>query len=177
MSFARAKRRLAAPAVLLAGALAAASPAFGDVGETIIQRCVHGQSLSGFSQAAYNRALQELGADAEEYTNCGTLIRGAERAAATGRTGAGVAAAAGPAVAIAATPAEQRALTTAAHSTTGPVRVGNQLVAPGVVHANVASALSSLPGPLLATIIFLVASLVLVGGSAARNRFRGNRLD
>jgi hypothetical protein len=57
------------------------------------------------------------------------------------------------------------------------VRVGNQLVAPGVVHANVASALSSLPGPLLATIIFLVAALVLMGGSAARNRFRGDRVD
>jgi len=40
-------------------ALAMAPPAAqADVGETIIQRCTHGQSLSGFSPRAYARALK-----------------------------------------------------------------------------------------------------------------------
>jgi hypothetical protein len=176
MSIERAKRRLAVAAVLLVCGLAYAPVASADVGETIIQRCVHGQSLSGFSQADYNRALKELGADAEEYTNCGSLISQARSAAAAGRGGAlggGEAAA----VAILATPAEQRAIARAAHVGVGPVKVGGQIVHPGVVHASLASALSSLPSPLLATIAFLLACLVVAGGAGARNRFRGHRVD
>jgi hypothetical protein len=45
------------------------------------------------------------------------------------------------------------------------------------VHADIASAFSSLPTPLLATVIFLVACLLLVAGGAVRNRVRGRRAD
>jgi hypothetical protein len=58
-----------------------------------------------------------------------------------------------------------------------PVRVGNSVVHPGVVHANIASAFSSLPTPLLATVIFLLACLGLVLGGALRNRFRARHDD
>jgi hypothetical protein len=166
-------RRLWLLALLLgATLLATAAPASADVGETIIQRCTHGQSLGGFSQSDYNKALKELSADAEEYTDCAALIRQAQLAAAGGGGGGSAAIP----VPIAATPAEQRASTRAARAGS-PVRVGAQLVHPGVVHANVASAFSTLPTPLLALIAFLVAFLAAVAGGALRNRIRARRSD
>ena len=60
------------------------------MGETIIIRCTHGESLSGFSQAAYHQALQELPTEVEEYSPCGNEIRHAQLAAAAGVGGAEV---------------------------------------------------------------------------------------
>jgi hypothetical protein len=165
---------LALPAVLSVLALLAVTPAArADVGETIIQRCTHGQSLAGFSQSAYRQALKELSADAEEYTDCSALIRAAQLAAAGGTGGGGAALA----VPIAATPAEQRALVRAAHVGGAPVKVGAQVIHPGVVHANIASALSTLPTPLLAVTAFLLACLIALAGGALRNRIRARRSD
>jgi hypothetical protein len=166
--------RLLLPAVLLLGASFAATPAAADVGETIIQRCTHGQSLAGFSPSAYSKALRELSADAEEYTNCSTLIRAAQLAAASGHR-AGVLP--GVVAPIAATPAEQRALKTAARSGGKPVRIGGDVVRPGVVHATVASALSSLPTPVLAILALLLAGLAAFGGGMLRRRIRGHHPD
>ena len=162
-------RRPGLLALLLAAMLlVTAAPASADVGETIIQRCTHGQSLSGFSQSAYNKALKELSADAEEYTDCAAQIRQAQLAAAGGGGGGGAAIP----VPIAATPAEQRAIGKAARAGASPVRVGAQLVHPGVVHANIASAFSTLPTPLLALIAFLLAFSLALAGGALRNRIR-----
>jgi hypothetical protein len=173
MSVRRLNSRLALAAVLIAGALLPAA-ARADVGETIILRCTHGQSLSGFSQSAYRQALKELSADAEEYTNCASLIRQAQLAAAGGGGGAGSGEAIAP---VPTTPAEQRAIAHAAHAGAAPVQLGGQLVHPGVVHASVASAFSSLPSPLLATLGFLLVCLAIVIGNAVRNRIRGRRAD
>lgn len=151
-----------------------ASPARAtSVGETIILRCTHGQSLSGFSQHAYSEALKDLTADAREYTECASQIRQAQLAAATGGGGAGSA----PVVPILPTAAEQRAIAHASSARPVPVRIGGALVHPGVVHANIASAFSSMPTPLLATLIFLLACLLLIGGGALRNHIRARRSD
>jgi hypothetical protein len=56
-----------------------------------------------------------------------------------------------------------------------PLRVGGQLVHPGVVHANIASALSSLPDPLLAILAFMLACAFALGGRAIRNGIRAHR--
>ena len=121
-----------------------------DVGETIIQRCTHGQSLSGFSQQAYRQALKELTADARRVHRLriadppGAARRGRarRRRRAGGRR---------PTAAIAATPAEQqRDRARAERSARRRSSVGGQVIHPGVVHANIASAFSSLPTPLLA---------------------------
>jgi hypothetical protein len=165
MARTRAKSRVALALVALASALLLTSPpARADVGETIIQRCTHGESLSGFSQSAYNQALKELSADAEQYTDCGALIRRAELSAAGGGG------AEAPLVALPATPAEQRALAAARRAGAAPLSVGGTLVHPGVVRANVASAFSTLPTPLLATVAFLLAWLLFVVGRTLRNR-------
>jgi hypothetical protein len=160
--------RLLALALVLAAGIA--PPATASIGETIIQRCTHGQSLSGFSQQAYSEALKDLTADAREYTECGSLIRQAQLAAASGRAGAPAAA-----TPIAPTPSEQRAIARATHAGPIPIRVGGSLVHPGVIHADIASAFSSLPTPLLAMVIFLIACLLLVAGGTVRNHIRARR--
>ena len=145
------------------------APAGADVGATIINRCTHGQSLSGFSQQDYSKALQELPTEVEEYSDCGSLIRRAQLASASGGPGS-----AGATVATPLTPAERSTLSRALKAAT-PVEVGGQVVSPGVVNANIASALSSLPDPLLALLAFLLACALLLAGGAIRNRVRSHR--
>jgi hypothetical protein len=164
-------RRAALPVMLLA-LLSIASAARADVGATIIERCTHGQSLSGFSQQDYRRALQELPAEVEEYSDCANLIRRAQLAAA----GGSAAGAGGPgASAIPLTPAERATLGRIAKAGATPVPVGGQLVRPGVVRVSPASALSSLPSPLLATLAFLLACALLLAASTIRDRVRARR--
>jgi hypothetical protein len=152
----------------LALMLSVTASAGADVGATIINRCTHGQSLSGFTQQDYSKALQELPTEVEEYSDCANLIRRAQLAAAGG-------AGAGSGAAIPLTPAERRTLTRALAAGPTPVRVGGQIISPGVVNANIASALSSLPGPLLAILAFLLACALALAGAAIRNRVRSNR--
>jgi hypothetical protein len=169
-------------ALLAVVLLAIAQPASADIGEKIILRCTHGESLSGFSQSAYRQALKELSADSEEYSGCSLEIREAELAGASGSHGGGAGggsggqAAAAP-VAVTATPAEQKAITHAEHGGSEPVSLGGGIVHPGVVHVDVASALSSLPTPLLVTLAFLLACLLLVFGGALRKRVRARGSD
>jgi hypothetical protein len=165
-------KRLLAPLAALA-LLSIVAPADADVGASIIERCTHGQSLSGFSQQAYRRALQELPTEVEEYSDCANLIRKAQLAAAGGQGGGG--AGGGGAGGIPLTPAERGALAHASKAGGVPVQVGGQAVRPGVVHADIASALSSLPTPLLATLAFLLACAALVAGRSFRNRVRTHR--
>jgi hypothetical protein len=157
----------------VAVALLSAAPARADVGETIILRCTHQESLAGFTPSDYAKALKELVADAEEYTNCASLIRQAELAAASGHGGGNAEAS----VPLVATPAEQKAIASAQRKAPGPLAVGGRPVAPGVVHANVASAFSTLPTPLLALLAVLLAGLGALGARPLRDRLRGRRPD
>jgi hypothetical protein len=162
-------------AMLAAAMLAFAQPANADIGEKIILRCTHGESLSGFSQSAYRQALKELEADTEEYSPCAAQIRRAQEAAAGGRAGAS--AGGTGAVAIAATPAQQRAIAHALSAAPESVKLGGGVIHPGVVHADIASALSSLPTPLLVTLAFVLLCAALVAGGAVRKRVRAGRSD
>lgn len=166
-------RRLALPVMLLAF-LSIAPAARADVGATIIERCTHGQSLSGFSQQDYRRALQELPAEVEEYSDCANLIRRAQLAAAGGGRGAGSSGAEG-ASAIPVSPSERVALGRVPRAGGAPLQLGGQLVRPGVVHASIASVLSSLPTPLLATLAFLLACALALAANSIRDRVRARR--
>jgi hypothetical protein len=174
---ATAARTAALAALTLLVLLALARPARADIGETIILRCTHGQSLSGFSQSAYRNALKELSADTEEYSDCSSLIRQAQLAAAGAGGGSGAGPGGGTPVPLAATPAEQQAIAHAEHAGSEPVEVGGGVVDPGVVHVDIASALSSLPTPLLATLAFITACLLVFLGRVLRNRVRARRTD
>ena len=164
--------------LLAAAALAIPAPASADVGHTIVERCLNGQSLSGFSQSAYSKALKEIGATTEEYSDCSSLIHQAQRAAASGRSSTDESSAitAAP-TQVAATPTEQNNIAGAVQTGATPLSVGGQVIHPGVVHGNVASTFSTLPGPLLAALIFMIVCLLLLGGGALRSRIRDGRTD
>jgi hypothetical protein len=167
-------RIVSALALALSLLVLLATAASADTGAKIIERCTHGQSLSGFSQKDYRRALAELPTEVEEYSDCGNLIRRAQLAALNGSGGSG----GGPATpATPLTPSEQSAVARAPKSGGEPLTVGNQLVSPGVVHANISSAFSSLPDPLLAMLAFLLACAAALGGRAILKGFRAYRAD
>lgn len=160
--------------------LAPATAANADVGEKIIQRCTHGQSLSGFSQKDYKRALEEMPIEVREYNDCEELIQQAELAAAGGNAGGGSGGGEGSSIGnqqIPMTPEEQQAVASAAQNGSAPVRVapGQAPIEPGVVHANIASAVSTLPAPLLAVLALLLACAVGVGVGVARKRMLRER--
>jgi hypothetical protein len=165
-------RTLALAAALSSILMLLAVPAQADIGEKIVLKCTHGESLSGFSQKDYNKALKELETSSEEYTDCASLIHKAQLAAAG--AGKGTGAGGGPAVTAAtpATPAERRELSRAPHAGSTPLRVGSQIIRPGVVHVDIASALSSLPNPLLVILAFLLACALALAGGELRNRVR-----
>jgi hypothetical protein len=165
----RARRgRRRAALVALAAALAVlggwgAAAASADEASTIIERCTHGQSLAGFSRGAYAKALRELPTDVSEYSDCEERIRKAALAAAGGAgPGAGGGAVPPP------TPAEQAVLASAAHGHPTAIRVGGRSEEPGVVPVSLASALNSLPAPLMALLAALLASAVALGGTSLR---------
>ena len=76
---------------------------------------------------------------------------------------------------LALTPAERAALARVPHSAATPQRVGGDIVQPGVVHADVSSALSTLPTPLLAMLAFLLAWVLAIAANSIRNRVRSRR--
>jgi hypothetical protein len=158
--------------------VAIAAPAQADVGEKIILRCTHGESLSGFTQKDYEKALKELETSLEEYSGCASLIHQAQRAAAGSRGGSGGGGGAGSTsagattAAATATPAERRNLSRAPRTGAAPLQLGGQVVHPGVVHVDIASAFSSLPTPLLVVILFLLGCAIALGGGGLRNRVR-----
>jgi hypothetical protein len=174
-------RLLALAVAFLSMALSLAAiavPAQADVGEKIILRCTHGESLSGFTQKDYEKALKELETSLEEYSGCASEIHEAQRAAAGSRGGFGGGGGAGggstgtgaSTAAATATPAERSDLNHAPSSGAAPLKLGGQTIRPGVVHVDIASAFSSLPTPLLAILLFLVACAVALAGGVLRNR-------
>jgi hypothetical protein len=192
---ARAVAALAAVIACLAGALPASASA--DVGMQIVERCGRGQSLSGFTVAQYKRALQEMEAEAIEYSNCAELIQQAELKAAArskagsrgssgspgapGTTGPGSPSGGSGAVENGNAPipfrdaAEQQTVERARDGKAAPVHVGTATVLPGVVPANIASATSSLPTPLLAAIAAVCAGLLLLTGRELKDRVARSR--
>lgn len=165
-------RIVSASALALSLLVLLAAEASADTGAKIIERCTHGQSLSGFSQKDYRRALQELPTEVEEYSDCANLIRHAQLAAAGGGGGGP---SGGGLTATPLSPSERSALTRAPKSGGKRFEVGGRLVSPGVVHADVSSALSSLPDPLLAMLAFLLACAAALGGRAILNGIRAHR--
>jgi hypothetical protein len=154
-----------------------AAPAQADIGEKIVLRCTHGESLRGFTQKDYEKALEELETSLIEYSGCSSVIHEAERAGVGSRGGfgggggGGGSAGTGASTAAAtATPAERSDLNHAPSSGAAPLKLGGQTIRPGVVHVDIASAFSSLPTPLLAILLFLVACAVALAGGVLRNR-------
>jgi hypothetical protein len=161
--------------------LGTAGPAFAGATKKILETCSEGRIPSGYSQQAYEQALRKMPPELSEYSDCSDLIHKAQLAAATGGHGPGGAGGAGglgPAAAIAPpTPAEQHALERATHGGGAPVKVGSAAIHPGVVHVDIASALGTLPTPLLTLLAFLLACALWMLGRTVHARVRGPRHD
>jgi hypothetical protein len=146
-------------------------PASASEASRILERCAHGESLAGFSPAAYAQALRSVPTVLSEYSNCEELIRKAELAAAggpgAGGPGAGAFGASSSAIAPP-TPLEQATLARARTEGAAPVGLGNATVDPGVVNVGIASAFSTLPDSLIALLaLFLAAALTAAARAAA----------
>jgi hypothetical protein len=162
---------LAVAAALLLS-LAAAAPAHASEATKILEACSNGTLPTGYTQQAYSQAIKQMPPELSEYTDCPDLIHKAQLAGAAGSHGGSGGGSGGAASAAVAppTPTEQHTLEDVPHASSPSVPVGNEVVHPGVVHVDIASALSSLPTPLLALLAFLLAGALLLLGRAVRNR-------
>ncbi|HEY2633040.1 MAG TPA: hypothetical protein VGI26_11760 [Solirubrobacteraceae bacterium] len=165
----------AATTLIVVALLALPTAASAGVGAKILEKCINGEPFNGYTPADYRAALKEMSTEAIEYSPCANLLRKAEVAAAGGGTGASAGTAASK-VALPLTPAEQQAVKSA-HSTHGayPVTVGNEPIRPGVVHANIASAVNTLPHSLFALLAFLLTGAAVLAAGEVRKRVNARR--
>jgi hypothetical protein len=172
-------RSLALPTALVV-LLGVAPPAGANSTSKILEACGEGRVPSGYSQQAYNQALKQMPPYLSEYSDCADLIHKAQLASARGGPGAGPggpgeAGGSGSAAVAAPTPAERHTLESVPHSGSTAVQVGGEAIHPGVVHADIASAFSTLPTPLFALLAFLLTCALLILGATIRNHVRARR--
>jgi hypothetical protein len=167
---------LLAALLIVLGTAAAASAGSAN---KIYEECAEGKVPTGFSQQAYDQALKQMPAELAEYSPCPYLIHKAQSAAAAGTRGGGGTGGSGGGSAAAIAPptaAEQQSLEHVGHSdSAAPVKVGGEVIHPGVVHVDIASALGSLPTPLLALLAFLLACALLILGRGVLAHVRARR--
>ena len=151
--------------------LSFASTAAANQAQRILEKCGHNEPFSGYSQKAYREALKQMSTTGIEYGECESLIRKAEEAAAGGGTGA-TTGTPSAGVATPLTPAEQHAVQRAHRDGSTPVQVGGEPVRPGVVHADIASAVNTLPHSLFAVLAFMLAGALALTIGEVRKRVR-----
>jgi hypothetical protein len=165
----------AAATALAAVALLTAAPAVqASEAQTIIEKCAQGKPIGGYTQRAYHEALKHLPTIAIEYSPCEEQIRKAELAAAGGG-GTAPSTGVSPNVALPLTASEQHAVQSAHHNGSAPVQVGSEPIQPGVVHANIASAVNTLPHSLFAVLAFLLAGALVLAAGEVGKRVRARR--
>jgi hypothetical protein len=158
-------------------ALAIAAPvAIGNVGQTIVDKCGKGEPFGGYTQSQYKEALKDMATGTSEYSNCENEIRKAELAAAGGGTGSAAGTAASH-TAITLSAAERKAVQGAHKRGSAPVQVGDEPIRPGVVHADVASAVNNLPHSLFALLALLLAAAAVLVAGEVRKRVRARNRD
>ena len=168
---------------------------------SLIDDCQDGRIDGTYSQAEFRRALRNISADFDQYTDCRRVIRRAQLAAAgggsdtgaegggtagTGATGGGSGGATGggtsteaPTSALradpleSATPEERRAFEQATTGGGGPIRIGQAAVRPGVTGADAAT--GDVPGPLLALLALLAIGGLAYGAAVTRARVLARR--
>ena len=165
-------------ATLLIALSATASASAGGSVNKIFEDCGESKIPVGFSQQAYEQALKQMPPELAEYDDCPALIHKAQRAGAGGHGTGAAAGGGGSAGSIPPpTPAEQQTLESVGRSGGAPVKVGEEVIHPGVVHVDIASAVGQLPTPLLALLAFLLACALLILGRLAFVRVRARRED
>lgn len=167
-------RTLVLAALVALALLTGSSAAQASEASKIIEKCGHGEPFGGYSQKAYREALKQLPTEVSEYSPCANLISKDELAKASGSTSAATEAVSSN-VPLPLTPSEQNAVQNAHSHGSTPVRVGGEPIRPGVVHANIASAASTLPSSLLAVLAFMFAGAVALTVGEVSKRVRAHR--
>jgi hypothetical protein len=160
---------------LVAIVLASASPAHASEASKIVEKCAKGEPFGGYSQKAYREALKQLPTEVIEYSACSNEIRKDALAAGRGGGGSAVAEAASSNVPLPLTASEKRAVQHAHRQGSKPVQVGGEPIRPGVVHANIASAINTLPHSLFAMLAFLLAGALALVIGEVRKRVNAGR--
>ena len=141
-----------------------AAPAAANYQDLLLDACGRDGKVNGtYSQEDYRKALANIPADADQYSDCRAILRAAQLAAASGEETLTPASAGD--VLASATPEEQAAIEEAVNSSDGsPVQVGDDVVNPASYGAGreVAAGISGLPTPLKAAL-----GLLAVGALAA----------
>jgi hypothetical protein len=183
-------RRLLTLLVILCLAAPAAALADSASDKLLIDACRDEHVDGTYTQAQYKKALEELPADADEYSACREVIQRARLAALssgkkhgggaggggstgggggpTGSTGGGSSASSGSRAGgdplASATPAQKKAVARAGQSAQ-PVDVGGKLVQPGKLGLGTLSGSGhTVPAPLIALIGLLAAGALAGGG-------------
>jgi hypothetical protein len=167
-------RTIVLAALVALALLTGSSAAQASEASKIIEKCGHGEPFGGYSQKAYREALKQLPTEVSEYSPCANLISKDELAKASGSTSAATEAVSSN-VPLPLTPSEQNAVQNAHSHGSTPVRVGGEPIRPGVVHANIASAASTLPSSLLAVLAFMFAGAVALTVGEVSKRVRAHR--
>jgi hypothetical protein len=183
-------RRLLTTSVILCLAMPVVAHADSSVDKLLIDACRDEHVDGHYTQAQYKKALDQLPADADEYSACREVIQRARLAAlsagkhnsnsnnggggggggTTGSSGGGGSSgstgAAAPADPLAsATPKQRSALAKAGQQSAKPVDVGGKLVEPGALGlGSLSGSGHGVPTPLIALIGLLAASALGAGG-------------
>jgi hypothetical protein len=140
-----------------------AAPAAASYQDLLLDACGRDGKVNGtYSQEDYRKALANIPADADQYSDCRAIIRAAQLAAASGQENL-TPATAGDIIATA-SPEEQAAIDEAIQSSgDNPVKVGDDVVSPASYGAGreVAAGISELPNPLKAALGLLAAGALV----------------
>jgi hypothetical protein len=169
--------------------------------QSVIKDCRDGAISQHHSLADYTQALKHLSSDVIEYTDCESLIRRAQLAAAvptkkdggggsgtssgggsTPSSGSGGGGSSGASAAppssdplATATPGQRAAVTHAIRQGAEPVRVGQQLLRPASLGASSGVSATSLPTALIVLLVALGLGALGIGVAAVAPRVRARR--
>jgi hypothetical protein len=190
-------RRTLTLILALAAVLLAAAPALADPTQRIYTDCQDGRIDGHYTQRQFQKALDDLPADIDEYTDCRSVIRrgqltaagggggrgsgsgqgaGGGGGAATGGGGAGGGGATSRDPLAGATPQERKAFDDAVAAGGRPVTLAGQAITPGAAGLHrLAAQGHDLPVPLIALLALVAAGLAAGAATLTWNRFRGVR--
>jgi hypothetical protein len=163
------------PALITIALLAGAPSAHASEASKIVEKCAKSEPFGGYSQKAYREALKQLPTEVIEYSACSNEISKDALAAGRGGGGSAAAEAASSNVPLPLTPSEQRAVQGAHHRGSTAVRIGGEPIRPGVVHANIASAINTLPHSLFAVLALMLAGALVLAIGEVRKRVNARR--
>ncbi|MCU0313048.1 MAG: hypothetical protein MUC84_03175 [Solirubrobacteraceae bacterium] len=175
--------------LLLALALLAPATAQADY-EALLKDACRDEKVDGtYSQKDYREALANIPADTDQYTNCRSVLRSAQLAAARAQGGGAAAPppSADPVSALlatgdplaAATPQEKTAVQQATEQGSAPVEVAGEVVDPSTLGAGraVAASISDLPAPLLVALAITALGALAALAAVLVPRVRERRRD